>query len=134
MPTAPKTRANLTVATIRTYYVIAGNVPVLVHNAPAYCGGANLIGQAADDRFGQVLAAQYPTSQIQSQFEIWTPYGTRVVDYAVEDGSGGYRLFEVKANGSRYTKVQQQKDAWISQNLGWDTTVIRMSQSCPLGC
>jgi len=91
-------------------------------------------GAAADARFGEVLSKQYPTSQIHSQFEIHTPYGRRFVDHAVEDGNGGHRLFEVKANGSRYTKVQRQKDTWIKNNLGWDTTVIRMSQSCPIGC
>jgi hypothetical protein len=30
--------------------------------------------------------------------------------------------------------ASQQKDAWIEQNLGWKTTVIRMNQACPAGC
>jgi hypothetical protein len=81
-----------------------------------------------------VLAKRFPANQVHAQFEVYAPYGSRLVDYAVEDGNGGYLLFEVKANGSRYTEVQRQKDDWIKNNLGWGTTVIRMTEKCPLGC
>jgi hypothetical protein len=101
-----------------------------VHNARPNCLHSNEIGKIADGRFGEVLTKFYPTSRIESQFEIWTPYGYREADYAVDNGSGGYDLYEVKSNTSRYTKVQRKKDAWIANNLGWDTTVIRMSQPC----
>ncbi|MCX4911992.1 RHS repeat-associated core domain-containing protein [Streptomyces sp. NBC_00687] len=125
---------NLTVDGIHTYYVLAGVAPVLVHNAAAKCKMSNTIGELADRRFGDVLAKRFPSSKVESQFEIWTPYGAREADYAVEDGAGGYHLYEVKSNTSKYTAIQRKKDAWISQNLGWQTTVVRFSQPCPVGC
>ncbi|MFJ1754566.1 polymorphic toxin-type HINT domain-containing protein [Kitasatospora sp. NPDC088134] len=132
--TKPVFTYNLTVDQLHTYYVLAGPTAVLVHNAPANCKMSNTIGKLADGRFGDILTKWFPTSKIESQFPIWTPYGVREADYAVADGKGGYQLYEVKANGSRYTAIQRKKDAWIAQNLGWQTTVIRMSQPCPSGC
>jgi hypothetical protein len=124
---------DLAISGLHTYYVLAGETPVLVHNAPANCKLSNTIGKFADQRFGRILANWFPGSHIESQFRIWTPYGWREADYAVRDG-GGWKLFEVKANKSRYTKTQRKKDTWIENNLGWKTTVVRMSQPCPVGC
>jgi RHS repeat-associated protein len=129
-----KAMYNLTIQQLHTYYVLAGTTPILVHNAAATCKMSNAIGKLADGRFGNILTKMYPTSTIESQFKIWTPYGYREADYALEDGAGGYQLYEVKANGSRYTAIQKKKDAWIAKNLGWETAVIRMNQPCPVGC
>jgi hypothetical protein len=40
--TATMVTYNLTIDTLHTYYVEAGDTPVLVHNAPAYCGIGNI--------------------------------------------------------------------------------------------
>ena len=79
---------DLTTADIHTFYVVAGSSVLLVHNAPVYCRASNEKGVLADGRSGEILAKQYPTSQIHPQFEIYTPRGVREVDCALEDGKG----------------------------------------------
>ena len=110
----------------------AGTAQVLVHNATPICRHSNLIGKIGDSRFGDVLAAIYPKDNIIPQFKIQTPYGERIVDYLAFDEEGTVDLFEVKTNTSQYTKVQQQKDAWIEQEFGWPTTVVRLNEACPI--
>ncbi|MGP3913042.1 hypothetical protein [Nonomuraea sp. 10N515B] len=71
-----------------------------------------------------------PISQVETQKEIWTPYGPRIADIAVSDGKGGYDLIEVKGNGSNYAALQRKKDAWIAKHHGWRTQVWRFTVDC----
>ncbi|MFC5264964.1 polymorphic toxin-type HINT domain-containing protein [Kribbella qitaiheensis] len=119
---------NLTVDDIHTYYVLAGDAPVLVHNAR--CPHSNDIGAVAQQRAEDILGKQYPGNKMHSQFEIWTPHGVRRVDIAGENDRGGFDLYEIKGNGSNYPSRERKKDAWIEENLGWKTQVWRFDVNC----
>jgi RHS repeat-associated protein len=127
---------DLTVDNLHTYYVLAGDTSVLVHN----CGDRThdkARGAAGVSEMTDTLTRMYPNRMIHSEtrdgpFEIHTPHGVRQVDIALEDGKGGYILFEVKVNKSNYTRTQRRKDKWIQDNLGWPTIVVRRSTPCPI--
>ena len=53
--------------------------------------------------------------------------GWRFPDLVIRDGSGNIGGFiESKLGSSRYTTVEQARDLWIRDTLGWATYVVRM--------
>ncbi|MGW6310146.1 polymorphic toxin-type HINT domain-containing protein [Streptomyces niveus] len=129
---------NLTVDGLHTYYVLAGEAPVLVHNTN--CGNRKhdrARGAAGIDEMTATFERFYKRSDIYSEtygngLKLWTPYGVREVDIAIKNASGGVDLYEGKVNKSNYTKVQKRKDAWIEKEYGFKTTVIKRQTECPI--
>jgi hypothetical protein len=84
-------RDNLTVAELHTYYVLAGDTPVLVHNSN--CGirpHDKARGAAGVDEMTETFEKFYDKSDIYSEsygngLDLWTPYGRRQVDIAVRN-------------------------------------------------
>ena len=126
------TMYDLTVDITHTFYVMAGQAtPVLVHNCDV--SHIQAIGKVAHGRAEAMLGRFFPTSQIKSNVMIRTPFGRRFADLAVTDSRGRIRqLFEIKANGSRYTASQRLKDAYIAVRFRVPTTVLRFTVRCPV--
>jgi RHS repeat-associated protein len=127
---------DLTVDGLHTYYVLAGDTSVLVHNCGDRAHDTERGAQGVRE-MTETLSKMYPNRVMHSEtrdgpFLIHTPDGVRKVDIALEDGKGGYILFEVKVNKSNYTRAQRGKDKWIKDNLGWPTIVVRRSTKCPI--
>lgn len=136
-PTTSNTTVyNLTVSGAHTYYVVAGDEQVLVHN----CGNRphdKARGAEGVDEMTATFERFNKRSDIYSEtygngFEFWTPYGRRQVDIAIRNESGGLDLFEIKVNKSNYTRGQRRKDEWLEKTYGFTTTVIRRSTECPI--
>uniref|UniRef100_UPI001180B8A7 hypothetical protein n=1 Tax=Streptomyces thermovulgaris TaxID=1934 RepID=UPI001180B8A7 len=129
---------NLTVNNLHTYYVLAGDAPVLVHNTN--CGNRKhdkARGAAGVDEMTATFERFYKRSDIYSEtygngLKLWTPYGVREVDIAIKNADGGLDLYEIKVNKSNYTRVQRRKDAWLEKTYGFKTTVIRRGTECPI--
>jgi len=127
---------NLTVADLHTYYVIAGDTPVLVHN----CGNRShdkARGAAGVDEMTATLEGIVGKDNIWSEshgngFVFETPYGRREVDIAVRTSDNNLRLLEVKTGRSNYTRSQRRKDEWIKENFGFETSVLRRDTPCPI--
>ncbi|MER7000483.1 polymorphic toxin-type HINT domain-containing protein, partial [Streptomyces sp. NPDC000410] len=128
---------NLTVEDLHTYYVLAGETPVLVHNSN--CGirkHDKARGAAGVDEMTETFEKFYKKSDIYSEsygngLELWTPYGVRQVDIAVRNPDGNLHLYEVKVNKSNYTKGQRRKDEWLAKTYGFQTSVVRRGTECP---
>ncbi|MGW7031476.1 polymorphic toxin-type HINT domain-containing protein [Streptomyces xanthophaeus] len=133
---------NLTVEDLHTYYVLAGETPVLVHNSNSNsnCGirkHDKARGAAGVDEMTETFEKFYKKSDIYSEsygngLELWTPYGVRQVDIAVRNPSGNLHLYEVKVNKSNYTKGQRRKDEWLAKTYGFQTSVLRRGTECPI--
>ncbi|MFI1002464.1 polymorphic toxin-type HINT domain-containing protein [Streptomyces galbus] len=129
---------NLTVDDLHTYYVLAGQTPVLVHNSN--CGVRQhdkARGAAGVDEMTATFEKFYKKSDIYSEsygngLELWTPYGVRQVDIAVRQPNGNLHLYEVKVNKSNYTRGQRRKDEWLAKTYGFETSVVRRSTECPI--
>lgn len=129
---------NLTVDDLHTYYVLADETPVLVHNTN--CGNRKhdkARGAAGIDDMTATFERFYKRSDIYSEtygngLKIWTPYGVREVDIAIKNASGGIDLYEGKVNKSNYTRSQKRKDAWIEAEYGFKTTVVKRQTECPI--
>ncbi|MET9294402.1 polymorphic toxin-type HINT domain-containing protein [Streptomyces sp. NPDC003077] len=129
---------NFTVDDLHTYYVMAGETPVLVHNSN--CGNRKhdkARGAAGVDEMTETFEKFYDKSDIYSEsygngLDLWTPYGRRQVDIAVRTPDGNLHLYEVKVNKSNYTKSQRRKDEWLAQTYGFETSVIRRGTKCPI--
>ncbi|MDL2081365.1 polymorphic toxin-type HINT domain-containing protein [Streptomyces sp. GXMU-J15] len=132
------TTYNLTVDDLHTYYVLAGQTPVLVHNSN--CGVRQhdkARGAAGVDEMTATFEKFYKKSDIYSEsygngLELWTPYGVRQVDIAVRQPNGNLHLYEVKVNKSNYTRGQRRKDEWLAKTYGFETSVVRRSTECPI--
>jgi hypothetical protein len=132
-------RWNLTVQQLHTYYVLAGQALVLVHNS-SNCGNRThdkARGAAGVDEMTETFEKFYNKSDIYSEsygngLEIWTPYGVRQVDIAVRNPDGNLHLYEVKVNKSNYTKGQRRKDEWLANTYGFKTSVVRRDTECPI--
>ncbi|MEU1280958.1 polymorphic toxin-type HINT domain-containing protein [Streptomyces sp. NPDC005805] len=129
---------NLTIADLHTYYVLAGQTSVLVHNSN--CGVRQhdkARGAAGVDEMTATFEKFYKKSDIYSEsygngLELWTPYGVRQVDIAVRQPNGNLHLYEVKVNKSNYTRGQRRKDEWLAKTYGFETSVVRRSTECPI--
>lgn len=129
---------NLTVDDLHTYYVLAGETPVLVHNSN--CGVRphdKARGAAGVDEMTETFEKFYKKSDIYSEsygngLDLWTPYGRRQVDIAVRKPDGNLHLYEVKVNKSNYTKGQRKKDEWLAKTYGFETSVVRRGTVCPI--
>ncbi|MFE7951158.1 polymorphic toxin-type HINT domain-containing protein [Streptomyces sp. NPDC057426] len=129
---------NLTVADLHTYYVLAGEIPVLVHNSN--CGirpHDKARGAAGVDEMTATFEKFYKKSDIYSEsygngLDLWTPYGRRQVDIAVRNPDGNLHLYEVKVNKSNYTRGQRRKDEWLAKTYGFETSVVRRGTACPI--
>ncbi|RPK41475.1 tRNA3(Ser)-specific nuclease WapA precursor [Streptomyces sp. ADI92-24] len=129
---------NFTVAELHTYYVLAGETPVLVHNSN--CGirrHDKARGAAGVDEMTETFENFYNKSDIYSEsygngLELWTPYGRRQVDIAVRNPDGNLHLYEVKVNKSNYTKGQRRKDEWLAKTYGFETSVVKRGTLCPI--
>ncbi|MFJ3817195.1 polymorphic toxin-type HINT domain-containing protein [Streptomyces sp. NPDC090056] len=129
---------NLTIDTLHTYYVLAGQTPILVHNSN--CGVRQhdkARGAAGVDEMTATFEKFYKKSDIYSEsygngLELWTPYGVRQVDIAVRQPNGNLHLYEVKVNKSNYTRGQRRKDEWLAKTYGFETSVARRSTECPI--
>ncbi|MGW3398463.1 polymorphic toxin-type HINT domain-containing protein [Streptomyces hydrogenans] len=129
---------NLTVSDLHTYYVLAGETPVLVHNSN--CGVRphdKARGAAGVDEMTATFEKFYKKSDIYSEsygngLDLWTPYGRRQVDIAVRNPDGNLHLYEVKVNKSNYTKGQRRKDEWLAKTYGFQTSVVRRGTECPI--
>ncbi|MGW0085526.1 polymorphic toxin-type HINT domain-containing protein, partial [Streptomyces sp. NPDC003393] len=129
---------NLTVEDLHTYYVLAGETPVLVHNSN--CGVRKhdkARGAAGVDEMTATFEKFYKKSDIYSEsygngLELWTPYGKRQVDIAVRQPNGNLHLYEVKVNKSNYTRGQRRKDEWLAKTYGFETSVVRRGTECPI--
>ncbi|MGW2556900.1 RHS repeat-associated core domain-containing protein, partial [Streptomyces sp. NPDC001635] len=129
---------NLTVDDLHTYYVLAGDTPVLVHNSN--CGirpHDKARGAAGVDEMTETFEKFYDKSDIYSEsygngLDLWTPYGRRQVDIAVRNPDGNLHLYEVKVNKSNYTRGQRRKDEWLAKTYGFDTSVVRRGTECPI--
>ncbi|MGW4734655.1 polymorphic toxin-type HINT domain-containing protein [Streptomyces shenzhenensis] len=129
---------NLTVDDLHTYYVLAGQTPVLVHNSN--CGirpHDKARGAAGVDEMTETFEKFYKKSDIYSEsygngLDLWTPYGRRQVDIAVRNPDGNLHLYEVKVNKSNYTRGQRRKDEWLAKTYGFETSVVRRGTACPI--
>lgn len=129
---------NLTVDGFHTYYVLAGDTPVLVHNSN--CGirpHDKARGAAGVDEMTETFEKFYDKSDIYSEsygngLDLWTPYGRRQVDIAVRNPDGNLHLYEVKVNKSNYTRGQRRKDEWLAKTYGFETSVVRRGTECPI--
>ncbi|MFI5871368.1 polymorphic toxin-type HINT domain-containing protein [Streptomyces sp. NPDC051445] len=129
---------NLTVDDLHTYYVLAGETPVLVHNSN--CGirqHDKARGAAGVDEMMATFEKFYKKSDIYSEsygngLDLWTPYGRREVDIAVRNPDGNLHLYEVKVNKSNYTRGQRRKDEWLAKTYGFETSVVRRGTACPI--
>lgn len=129
---------NLTVSDLHTYYVLAGETPVLVHNSN--CGirpHDKARGAAGVDEMTETFEKFYDKSDIYSEsygngLDLWTPYGRRQVDIAVRNPDGNLHLYEVKVNKSNYTRGQRRKDEWLAKTYGFETSVVRRGTVCPI--
>lgn len=119
---------NFTVDDLHTYYVLAGETPVLVHNSN--CGNRKhdkARGAAGVDEMTETFEKFYDKSDIYSEsygngLDLWTPYGRRQVDIAVRNPDGNLHLYEVKVNKSNYTRGQRRKDEWLAKTYGFETS------------
>ncbi|MFG3048314.1 LamG-like jellyroll fold domain-containing protein [Streptomyces sp. NPDC048241] len=135
---AHTTTYNLTVGSLHTYYVLAGETPVLVHNSN--CGirpHDKARGAAGVDEMTETFEKFYNKSDIYSEsygngLDLWTPYGRRQVDIAVRNPDGNLHLYEVKVNKSNYTRGQRRKDEWLAKTYGFETSVVRRGTACPI--
>ncbi|GHB32196.1 polymorphic toxin-type HINT domain-containing protein [Streptomyces chryseus] len=114
--TVPQTVHNLTVARLHTYYVLAGNTPVLVHNAKKNKCSLEI------DHVGQVD-------------QDWVTKGAHVnmkdgMEVALRpDGKGGIRTEAIRL--SRGTATQKQVDAviaTITSDPKWRADMIRVTK------
>ncbi|MFF9410136.1 RHS repeat-associated core domain-containing protein [Streptomyces anandii] len=129
---------DLTIEGIHTYYVLAGETPVLVHNSN--CGirqHDKARGAAGVDEMTATFEKFYKKSDIYSEsygngLDLWTPYGRREVDIAVRNPDGNLHLYEVKVNKSNYTRGQRRKDEWLAKTYGFETSVVRRGTACPI--
>ncbi len=129
---------NLTVGNVHTYYVLAGETPVLVHNSN--CGirpHDKARGAAGVDEMTETFEKFYNKSDIYSEsygngLDLWTPYGRRQVDIAVRNPDGNLHLYEVKVNKSNYTRGQRRKDEWLAKTYGFEASVVRRGTVCPI--
>lgn len=134
------TTYNLTVDHLHTYYVLAGDTPVLVHNNDSNCGirpHDKARGAAGVDEMTETFEKFYNKSDIYSEsygngLDLWTPYGRREVDIAVRNPDGNFHLYEVKVNKSNYTRSQRRKDNWLAKTYGFETPVVRRTTVCPI--
>lgn len=147
--TAIQTTYNLTVNVVHTYYVVAGDTPILVHNSscPRFVADSKgtindldgpqaqiLINKAAGDGFRDDLAAFFrgngrtvvTDGENKGALTFTTPMGTRTFDLGVWDGNGNLLGYvEAKTGSSPYTAAQQAKDDWLRQQYGFNIAVVR---------
>ncbi|MGW8565269.1 hypothetical protein [Isoptericola sp. NPDC055881] len=57
-PDGPVTVYNFHVATHHNYYVLAGDLPVLVHNAAGHGKAANSVGLAREERVAKIVGGK----------------------------------------------------------------------------
>ncbi|GAA0232729.1 RICIN domain-containing protein [Saccharothrix mutabilis subsp. mutabilis] len=124
--TSRETVYNLNVSGPHTFSVVAGAVAVLVHNASAACIAANRkAGKVLEGRVERILVKKYGRANVQKQVYFKVPVlGKRFADFQVKGPRGSF-LVEVKKGKSRYTKMQQLKDAYIHRKYGLKTHVYR---------
>ncbi|TVT56341.1 hypothetical protein FNH05_08380 [Amycolatopsis rhizosphaerae] len=140
---------NLTVDGLHSYFVFAGEIPVLVHNAACIRFVVDtkgvirdlegpqaqiLLNKAVGDGFRNDVAAflrergrtVVTDAEDKAALTFQTPYGPRTFDIGVWDSDGkllGY--VEAKTGGSVYNAAQQAKDEWLRQQYGFNIDVVR---------
>ncbi|MFC7482908.1 polymorphic toxin-type HINT domain-containing protein [Luedemannella flava] len=137
---------NLTVDKVHTYYVIAGQTSVLVHNSNCPTGarfvadakgevndlfgpqGSEAINKLAGDGYRNDVAAYLRehglmvVTDLENRVAMTfaTPYGDRVFDMGVWDRDGKLIAYvETKWGAKKYGGVQKMKDDWLRDNFGY---------------
>lgn len=104
--TAPQRVHNLTIADIHTYYVLAGNTPVLVHNdkCPVTGNSHGDMGELAT--YERLLKDGY--TSIEREVAFLNSKGNQfIVDFGASDSNGNWIAVEVKT-GRRATITPNQ--------------------------
>ena len=120
--TATMVTYNLTIGTLHTYYVVAGDTPILVHNTQ--CRTADGKFANSDGTPGRVGAVDERTtldqldidgaSVVRGSVTVTIPgVGKRIYDGAVQIDGTWYGI-ETKGGTSPLTPRQQAADAWLN--------------------
>jgi hypothetical protein len=129
---------NLTVTELHTYYVLAGGVPVLVHNDDAnLCRllGINqlqlnqLVGDAYRDHIADSMRQRgldvVTDAQKPGLLTFDTPWGDRRYDIGVLDSNGDVTHYvETKSGDVGKDKLQAKKDAYLEKKYGISITYV----------
>ncbi|WP_148283070.1 MULTISPECIES: DddA-like double-stranded DNA deaminase toxin [Kitasatospora] len=138
--TQPRTARNLTVADLHTYYVLAGNTPVLVHNTGPGCGEPGFVSDAANSLSGRRITTGqiFDASGNPIGPEITSGGGSladRAQSYLAD--SPNIRNLPAKARYASADHVEAQYAVWMRENGVTDASVvINQNYVCglPLGC
>ena len=144
--TQPARVHNLTTTTTHTYYVIAGTVPVLVHNAGGSCDvrfvvdsegvATDTLGPQSDIEINKLAGDGYRNdvaaylrehgrmvvtdADNPTALTFRTPYGPRRFDIGVWDADGNLVSYiETKWGQKRYGGLQRKKDDWLRGAYGF---------------
>ena len=129
---------NLTVTELHTYYVLAGGVPVLVHNDDAnLCRLLGISQQRLNGIVGDAYRDHVADSMRQRGLDVVTdaekpgmltfdtPYGERKYDIGLLDSNGDVTHYvETKSGDAGKDKLQAKKDAYLEKKYGISITYV----------
>ncbi|SCF35132.1 intein N-terminal splicing region/RHS repeat-associated core domain-containing protein [Micromonospora matsumotoense] len=121
--TQPEVVHNLTVDTLHTYYVVAGNTPVLVHN----CGGEAIVH--LDRQAGHASITVRQGDDVLHTEQAGRP-GTRAVAQEFDGELSGFRL-DVRIPLPNASRARSYQDVTLGQDLG---AYDEMTRSCITYC
>ncbi len=115
---------NWRIADHHTYFVSASADAASIWAHNAYTVKTNRTnGNAFRDKIADTFEkAGY---LVEKEKYIATPYGKRFLDIFLKKDGNVFGALETKLGSSRYTPLQQLKDAWINSKFGWSVTVVR---------